>query len=968
VARRDDDALAGTLTPDGSQGPAPTRPDPLGVTLAGVSDAPHGLPVGTSIGRYQITGVLGHGGMGVVYAALDPDLARAVAIKLLRPELRTSRARLLREGQAVARLRHPNVVTVHDVGTHDHDLFIAMELVAGGTLGAWLRERRRPWREVLARLIEAGRGLAAAHAAGLVHRDFKPENVLLGDDGRVVVTDFGLAAIDDDEPPATPLTQTPRSPPPRSRELDLTRTGALMGTPAYMSPEQFRGRRADARSDQFSFCITLYEALVGVRPFDPRDGSVPSMSDLASAVERGEVRPMPKGGDVPAWLRRAVARGLRPDPAERFPSMTALLDAITPPRRARAAVLVAGVAAVVAIAGVVVARDRGGAPAAALACPDADAIDVAWSDDARATYLALVQRQPWADEQLGWLDDYAARWRDARRDACGVADPRAAACLDDALVALRTAVASRSELWPALPDLGACARPPPEVVSFPHSVALGPQGVAALSPDGRSIACSDLGDDAYVIDADPDTFRPRPIAGALVIGDWLTDDRMLVQHADGSQALRAPDGVEVPLPGKGDLLFTQTNTISPDGGLLAVQVTDAVEVLDVATGARRAVIPGAAHEIAWEPGGARLAVVARNLSTLRMLDVATGVVTAIPLRVHARGLGEVGIAWLAPGRLVFDGGVDASGTLSVWTLELDEASRLRRAPAIRYTPPVGTMIRVFDAAAGRVLVEASLSRQRMFRFHDGHSAELPSSLGNLRLAALDLDAGRALAFGTDQLVRFDLDGKGRTVMPDLHTIMPTLRAGEPQQVVSRGANTWEIVELGDGGARVVQTFAWKDSDGAPFVRCASADTTRCLIAARAEETLRIAPLRAAGPGEVTTIDGVSWNPDLAEDGRRALVPALDGRVLIVDLVTHAVTTLGRVHAGCTPRTVRWHGDAAWAVELCPDRFAIGEVTAGGFREVVTADGWISGLEALPGGDFLYSEMDWDPQVQILDGL
>ncbi len=217
-----------------------------GIEVSGVHHlddpgAPAPLVSGTRIGRYVVSKCIGAGAMGVVYIARDPDLGRSVAIKLLRAELSVSpegRARLLREAQAMAQLSHPNVITIHDVGSHEHGVFLAMEYVDGGTLGDWMRTAPRTWRDVLEKFLAAGEGLAAAHEAGLVHRDFKPDNVLVGKDGRVCVTDFGLARAaslaEDEDPRESPGER------PQHLELSMTRTGTLLGTPAYMAPEQPR--------------------------------------------------------------------------------------------------------------------------------------------------------------------------------------------------------------------------------------------------------------------------------------------------------------------------------------------------------------------------------------------------------------------------------------------------------------------------------------------------------------------------------------------------------------------------------------------------------------------------------------------------------------------------------------------------------------------------------------------------------
>ena len=228
-------------------------------------------PLPETIGRFRIDRELGSGGMGIVYAAHDPQLDRTIAVKILRrqDEGPSEGARLLREAQAMARLRHRNVLTVYEAGDHDGQIYVAMEYALGGTLAEWIDAGPRPWREVLDVLIPAGRGLAAAHQAGLVHRDFKPANVLLDGEGNALVSDFGLArAGGEPEPLPDALEETQRGDDSkRLLQVLLTRTGALVGTPAYMSPEQFAGLQATPRSDLFAFCVVLHEALYGRRPF-----------------------------------------------------------------------------------------------------------------------------------------------------------------------------------------------------------------------------------------------------------------------------------------------------------------------------------------------------------------------------------------------------------------------------------------------------------------------------------------------------------------------------------------------------------------------------------------------------------------------------------------------------------------------------------------------------------------------------
>ncbi|MBK7078272.1 MAG: serine/threonine protein kinase [Myxococcales bacterium] len=401
---------------------------------------------GEAIGRYLALDVLGRGGMGVVVAAYDPELDRKVAVKLIAADhpadddASEGHLRLIREAKAMARLSHPNVVPVFDAGTCAGGVFIAMELVDGTTLGRWRKAEPRAWSTILARYRDAGRGLAAAHAVGLVHRDFKPDNVLVARTGEVKVTDFGLVTAsrsDGDRPPAL-AAAAPAAP---IDAGDLTRTGAIMGTPRYMAPEQFLSQAVDARTDQFAFCASLYEALWLTPPF-----AGDTVAALAVAVTAGELREPPDSA-VPLPVRRAVLRGLARDPAARHPSMEALLALLAPAAPPRRWAWIAGaLAAVGAIAiGAVLAARGGGAPTAdACAMPRAD-LDGAWTGAARAALIAgLTTAGPGFGDRatravVAGLDRYATSWADARAGTCrarrrGELDPgqaqRRTACLE----------------------------------------------------------------------------------------------------------------------------------------------------------------------------------------------------------------------------------------------------------------------------------------------------------------------------------------------------------------------------------------------------------------------------------------------------------------------------------------------------------------------------------------------------------
>lgn len=297
--------------------------------LGGVLDEP-AQPL--TAGRYVLLEPVGRGGVGEVYAAYDPELDRRVAIKLVHAGASAwgdVQRRMQREAKAMARVRHPNVVAIHDVGRFRDEVFIAMELLEGQTLSAWLRAETRDWPALREVFVQAARGLAAVHDAGLVLRDFKPANVFVGRDGVVKVLDFGLARAAADAGPAEPAGLLSE---------ELTMGGAIAGTPAYMAPEQIRGGTIDAAADQFAFCVALYEALWRERPFPGTD-----LAQRHRAIETQRLEPPQT---LPSPVRAAVLRGLAANPAERHPSMTALADALQPtPSRRTGTWLAVGLAA-----------------------------------------------------------------------------------------------------------------------------------------------------------------------------------------------------------------------------------------------------------------------------------------------------------------------------------------------------------------------------------------------------------------------------------------------------------------------------------------------------------------------------------------------------------------------------------------------------------------------------------------------
>ncbi len=386
---------------------------------------PRLLAVGAKIGRYVVQERLGAGGMGIVYVAHDPELDRKIVLKLLHPGLAgsstamsTGRARLLREAQAMARLSHANVVAIHDVGTFGDEVFIAMDFVDGVTLTQWLRAAPRSLPEILRVFRDAGRGLAAAHRAGLVHRDFKPDNVMVATDGEVRVMDFGLARGADADLVEFE-TAIRRDDPAREVTVrsQVTAIGVLIGTPAYMAPEQFAQQAMDARTDQFSFCVALHEALHGERPFAGE-----AVTELARSVTEGDLRPVPRGSRVPPAIRRAVLRGLKTAPDARYPTMDALLqDLSLDTGRRRLGLAIVGLA-VAAVAGFSLWR---GADERAPLCGGGPAQwSGVWDDARRAAVhdgLLATGRANAAtvfERASGVLDTYTQSWLAGHRDAC----------------------------------------------------------------------------------------------------------------------------------------------------------------------------------------------------------------------------------------------------------------------------------------------------------------------------------------------------------------------------------------------------------------------------------------------------------------------------------------------------------------------------------------------------------------------
>jgi tetratricopeptide (TPR) repeat protein/tRNA A-37 threonylcarbamoyl transferase component Bud32 len=503
-----------------------------------------------TLGRYVVLEILGRGAMGVVYAAYDPVLDRKVALKVLRDELGRephSRERILREARGLAKLSHPNVVPIYDSGTVDGHVFFAMELVRGVTARHWSRVAKRSWRDVVDVYVQATSGLAAAHDAGLVHRDFKPDNVLVTDEGRAFVMDLGLVRLREEsvasDPADLPLAQT---------VSDLTRSGTLLGTPAYMAPEQFGGD-ADARSDQFSLCVSLYEALYGQRPFDGR-----TVAEMLAAMARAGELVFPARPRVPARLRRAIRRGLAPDPRLRHPDMRALARELRPERRATRAVALLGAAAVfAAVAGPIawarIARERH-------LCEDSGReLEGVW-DDARARALAkslAASGKPYAEDVVktvtAALDSYAQQWRATRAESCVATRKRGdqserlndlrMACLDDRRTELGALVSTlatdpnvvgrAAQAALSLRPISSCGRS--EVLARAEAMGGGPRSEAARALFSRLAEATALREAGKYRDALPIAIEVEQRAADL--GEKAIRAQAFFVHGDVERAL-----------------------------------------------------------------------------------------------------------------------------------------------------------------------------------------------------------------------------------------------------------------------------------------------------------------------------------------------------------------------------------------------------------------------------------------------
>jgi WD40 repeat protein/predicted Ser/Thr protein kinase len=702
---------------------------------AGVGQDPEDREVAPTIGRFSILHKLGAGGMGVVYLGYDARLDRRAAVKLLRATgSDVGRVRMLREAQALARLSHPNVVQVYESGEHGDDAYIAMEYVEGCTLREWLRAKTRTGAEILEVFVAAGQGLVAAHEQGLTHRDFKPDNVMVGEDDRVRVMDFGLVrTLDDGEPERGTSVGSVSGSRQGQAGVELTKTGALLGTPAYMAPEQIRGEHTGPRTDQFSFCVALWEALYGRRPFGGE-----TVGELTNNILAGEIVEPSKEVRVAGRVRQALERGLALDAEARWPSMAELLSALEgqPPASRRRSLFVG---ALLALAGVAVV------------------VGFAW------------QRSVALEEARAYQRD-----ADAERRAA-----RSSVLLDegDAVGALAMAVEAAQTL---ADDSGAIPVKLPAAVEralYEANAAKLSWGVVAQLPSLPSVAAFSP-DGSWLALPEADTFHGverhrieiHDVAGgevALELQGHACVVRSVHFDADASRLLAScyeQGGAHLWDLRSGELLASFDDGallgFSPAASWVAIRDGDNVTLVDARTGTPSATLVGyggAARDLAFSPDGARVAIA--SLWGIRVWDTSSASLVAT---LDHRG--ALAVAWFADGsgRVAT---VAGEARVRVWAaetgerlIELDSSLVASTAGEVHalVTTPDGSRLALY--ANREAWLWDMATGEEVARYVD-HAV---NPLGNGRPWVLDVE-GEPLAFSADgsRLVMRQHDGKVR---------------------------------------------------------------------------------------------------------------------------------------------------------------------------------------------------------------
>ncbi len=815
---------------------------PLNGTIA---SSPHhnseaNLEQGTQIGRLKILRKLGAGAIGVVYAAYDPTLDREVAVKLIRggQDSPAARVRLVREAQALAKLTHPNVVAVHDAGTHRGQVWLSMEFVIGRTLRDWIATEKPNWQRVLAVVMQAGQGIAAAHSEGLLHRDIKPDNLMVGDDERVRVMDFGLARAEEPDERTRNLVTHPNV-----LSVELTAVGAILGTPAYMAPEQYSGLIADERTDEYAFAVTLWEALYRGRPYVGE-----TFAELSHAVLTGKREPVPSDINVPTWLRRILERALSVDRYNRYESVRVMLDAIEAQlQRARNRRIVSGLAAglvVMAVLGV----------------------------------FAVIQ----------WR---AAAANEARARGSEAEVRAQTRVLEDRNAAL---VAREAELKQALSvQLGLRAKMLIPEDSEGEALKLGVQAVGAYAPDWDPPPPTDASDALAHVLAD-DTLIVHVA-------------RVLEGHSDQIwHAVYSPDGSRIASIGRdptgriwdartGELMATlaghvddvRSLSFSPDGSRIVTGSRDkTVRIWDTQTGNNLHTVEGHTKTIfdaTFSPDGSQIATASSD-QTARIWDPQTGEPIAT-LKGHRSTIRR--LVYSPDGRRILTGSNDR--TAKIWDPQTgDHLTTLEGHSdtiyAIAYSPDGSRIVtgsgdkttRIWDAASGEHLATLKGHEHAVFAL-----AFSPDS-SQLTTASLDYTA-RIWDLHTGDIV---------AVLKHENALAATVYSPDGSHVATASFDaTVKIWDTRDGNLDI----SLQGHDGGIRGLAYSPDGSH-LATAGLDHTLRIWDTHvdagvATIAGHRDTISGIEFSPD----GTRITTISHDATTRFWDAKTGDIVTVLRGH-------------------------------------------------------------------------
>jgi hypothetical protein len=830
--------------------------------------------VGTRIGRYVVIEVAGAGGMGIVFRAHDPMLGREVAIKLVMHQgPRTDqRARHLREARALALVDHPNVIPIYDVGEAGDAVYIVMPYLAGGTLRDRLAEVHDPDR-ILELFVAAGRGLAAAHAVNIVHRDFKPSNVLVTASGALRVADFGISRSDGRAVELDPV-----------GDPDPAVTAALAGTLRYMAPEQLSSQAVDASCDQFAFAVALWEALHGRHPFLDAPLPPPTPSEQLARIAAGPIAS--PDSRTPAAVDAALRRALSPASADRWPSMDALLDALVPlmHRRARRRWLALGGAALAVLGASIVAAaiaSRDDAPVAAPVCGARARIAEIWNPAVRARYLTDARSRSSGD--AGWLDWYARALELEYTAWCGRAEPQRITCLDEAVGDLRTAVArDQRQYWPRLRALDRCgARRQPRTIG-----ALLNAEYSLLSPTGDRIA-------QHL----PPTHLPivRPLGSSE--GRTIELAKMFRWLADGTIAGRTKGGELVAIdptqrrPVRRIASLARDEVISPNLRYRTDTTSDRLGVVPVGGGAAimtPIVLDPLLGPVAdFSPDERRFANTLPG-GDVTIDDLATGRRDRFACRLHLRGTGETALRWLDPTSFLITGSATAHTASDLWRIKVDRDGGLAEPPLVYERAEDATALLVMDAQPGKQLVSRTQLGARLLYFNGDRVTEMPGATA--RLVPHRGDArGRVLTSGGGVWGWLSLDDATTQPLPNLGRSMVATVGPTGIAAVDHRSDPPVFLDLDESGAIRSRTPIDAARGARPQLRCGA---ERCVLRWFTGATVALVEVHGTAIGPVTSHSlpqlvhpRSHW--DLSPDGRWIAITGIEpfSEVVLYDRVT-----------------------------------------------------------------------------------